>query len=223
MIIQPSGAPQQAHLVHTPMASQVPTPAAPAPQMPVTLGQNQVTATPAPQANALPAQELDDSVALAIAGVSSAVVKLSGDTFHQIKAEFRKMARPERLNTLAQLQMRIAALYALENEDTQRQVRQEQQERRYRQLEDSRRQTQNSQAASDQIVPQNQNVAAVDDISASSNGMLIPGMAHSSALKDDSHKRQQQQVQQHEGQIQGHPNQHNLLRHVHVSCFRLTF
>lgn len=48
------------------------------------------------------------------------------------------MPKPQRVQILAQLQMRIAAIYAIENEDTQRQVRLDQQERRHRQI-DTRR------------------------------------------------------------------------------------
>jgi hypothetical protein len=77
-----------------------------------------------------------------VAGVSQSVLRLTGDTFHQFKGEYRKMSKGERLGILAQMQMRIAAIYAIENEDMQRQQRLEQQERRHRQIEESRRQLQ---------------------------------------------------------------------------------
>ncbi|CAI4216144.1 unnamed protein product [Parascedosporium putredinis] len=62
-----------------------------------------------------PVLDAETSAAIAVAGVSQARVQI-----------------------LAQLQMRIAAIYAIENEDTQRQVRLDQQERRHRQI-DTRR------------------------------------------------------------------------------------
>lgn len=49
------------------------------------------------------------------------------------------MPKPQRLQELAHLQLHIAAIYAVENEDMQRQVRLEQQEKRHRQIDDGRR------------------------------------------------------------------------------------
>lgn len=46
-------------------------------------------------------------------------MQLSGDTFEQLKNEYRKMPDHERFQTLASLQLRIAALYAVESEDRQ--------------------------------------------------------------------------------------------------------
>lgn len=46
-------------------------------------------------------------------------VQLSGDTFLQLKNEYRKMPEHDRFQTLASLQLRIAALYAVESEDRQ--------------------------------------------------------------------------------------------------------
>ncbi|PKS06316.1 hypothetical protein jhhlp_007064 [Lomentospora prolificans] len=86
-----------------------------------------------------PAPDAETSAALAVAGVSQAVLRLTGDTFQQFKGEYRKMAKPQRVQILAQLQMRIAAIYAIENEDVQRQVRMEQQEKRHRQVDQTRR------------------------------------------------------------------------------------
>ena len=88
-----------------------------------------------------PTPDAETSAALAVAGVSQAVFRLTGDTFQQFKGEYRKMAKPQRVQMLAQLQMRIAAIYAIENEDVQRQVRMEQQEKRHRQIDQTRRQS----------------------------------------------------------------------------------
>lgn len=49
------------------------------------------------------------------------------------------MPKPQRLQELARLQLHVAALYAVENEDMQRQVRLEQQEKRHRMIDDGRR------------------------------------------------------------------------------------
>ena len=49
------------------------------------------------------------------------------------------MPKPQRLQELSHLQLHIAAIYAVENEDMQRQVRLEQQEKRHRVIDDGRR------------------------------------------------------------------------------------
>lgn len=46
-------------------------------------------------------------------------LQLSGDTFQQLKNEYRKIPDHERFQMLASLQLRIAALYAIEGEDRQ--------------------------------------------------------------------------------------------------------
>jgi len=51
------------------------------------------------------------------------------------------MSQPDRIGMLAQLQLRIAAIYALQNEDLQRQKRQEAQDRRHQEIKESRRRT----------------------------------------------------------------------------------
>ena len=86
-----------------------------------------------------PALDADTQTALAVAGVSQATVRLTGDTFQQIKGKYRKMPKPQRLQELSHLQLHIAAIYAVENEDMQRQVRLEQQEKRHRQIDEGRR------------------------------------------------------------------------------------
>lgn len=85
------------------------------------------------------ALDADTQTALAVAGVSQTNLRLTGDTFQQIKGKYRKMPKPQRLQELSHLQLHIAAIYAVENEDMQRQVRLEQQEKRHRQIDDGRR------------------------------------------------------------------------------------
>lgn len=86
-----------------------------------------------------PALDADTRTALAVAGVSQTSLRLTGDTFQQIKGKYRKMPKPQRLQELSHLQLHIAAIYAVENEDMQRQVRLEQQEKRHRQIDEGRR------------------------------------------------------------------------------------
>ncbi|PHH66755.1 hypothetical protein CDD81_5887 [Ophiocordyceps australis] len=86
-----------------------------------------------------PRPDPETSAVLQVAGVSDAVLRLSGDTFHRFKNDYRKMSQPERLGILAQMQLRIAAIYAVQNEDLQRQKRQDAQQRRHREIEESRR------------------------------------------------------------------------------------
>ncbi|PHH91057.1 hypothetical protein CDD83_1802 [Cordyceps sp. RAO-2017] len=85
-----------------------------------------------------PRPDAETSVALQVAGVSDSVLRLSGDTFHRFKNEYRKMSQPERMGILAQMQLRIAAIYALQNEDMQRQKRQEAKDKRHQEIEESR-------------------------------------------------------------------------------------
>jgi hypothetical protein len=86
-----------------------------------------------------PRPDLDSSAALQIAGVSADALRLTGDTFHQFKNEYRKMPQPERLGVLSQLQLRVAAIYAVQNEDIQRKTRRESLNRRHQEIEESRR------------------------------------------------------------------------------------
>ncbi|PHH73082.1 hypothetical protein CDD80_4066 [Ophiocordyceps camponoti-rufipedis] len=86
-----------------------------------------------------PRPDDETAVALQVAGVSDAVLRLSGDTFHRFKGEYRKMSQPERLGILAQMQLRIAAIYAVQNEDMQRQKRQDAQDKRHREIEENKR------------------------------------------------------------------------------------
>ncbi|RCI14629.1 hypothetical protein L249_6974 [Ophiocordyceps polyrhachis-furcata BCC 54312] len=86
-----------------------------------------------------PKPDDETAMALQVAGVSDNVLRLSGDTFHRFKGEYRKMSQPERLGILAQMQLRIAAIYAVQNEDMQRQKRQEAQDKRHRDIEENKR------------------------------------------------------------------------------------
>jgi hypothetical protein len=62
-------------------------------------------------------------------GAVDHTLRLNGDTFHQFMSDYRNMPRVDRLNALAQLQLRIAAIYAVQNEDAQRQETQDSQHR----------------------------------------------------------------------------------------------
>ena len=117
-----------------------------------------------------PQPDPETSAAIQVAGVSEAVLRLTGDTFAQFKGDYRKMSQPERFGILSQLQLRIAAIYAVQNEDLQRQRRQDALEKRHQQIEQNKaltplqslgiqnrpRQPRRSQQASTQNTPQSQ-------------------------------------------------------------------
>ncbi|OAQ59597.1 transcription factor, FAR1-related protein [Pochonia chlamydosporia 170] len=86
-----------------------------------------------------PRPDPETSAALQIAGVSNTALRLTGDTFHQFKTEYRKMTQGDRLSLLAQFQLRIAAIYAVQNEEMQRQKRQETQDQRHQAVVASRK------------------------------------------------------------------------------------
>nr|XP_036584010.1 uncharacterized protein CTRU02_06141 [Colletotrichum truncatum]KAF6793269.1 hypothetical protein CTRU02_06141 [Colletotrichum truncatum] len=132
------------------------------------------------QDNSIPTPDPMTSAALAVAGVSSSQMRLTGDTFHNFKAEYRKMTKPERIGVLAQLQLRVAALYAIENEDLQRQERQARQERKHQEIEDTRRKSQSSQQTQQPL----------------------------QQAQGQPQQQQQQQQQQHHPQAQQHQPQH---------------
>lgn len=87
-----------------------------------------------------PQPDPDTSAAIQVAGVSNAVLRLTGDTFHQFKTEYRRMSQPERMGILSQLQLRVAAIYAVQNEDLQRSQRQEALQKRHEEIDAQRRQ-----------------------------------------------------------------------------------
>ncbi|KAG5947519.1 hypothetical protein E4U53_006415 [Claviceps sorghi] len=86
-----------------------------------------------------PQLDANTSAALQVAGISNSALRLTGDTFQQLKTDYRKMSQPERLNALAQLQLRLAAIYTIQNEDMQRQQRQIAQDRRHLQADANRK------------------------------------------------------------------------------------
>ncbi|KAF4594865.1 Transcription factor, FAR1-related protein [Ophiocordyceps camponoti-floridani] len=110
------------------------TPEPPTPSEGSDVGEEETTVRPEG-----PRPDDETAVALQVAGVSDAVLRLSGDTFHRFKGEYRKMSQPERLGILAQMQLRIAAIYAVQNEDMQRQKRQDAQDKRHREIEENKR------------------------------------------------------------------------------------
>lgn len=83
--------------------------------------------------------DAETSSAIQVAGVSEAALRLTGDTFNQFKGEYRKLSHADRIQTLSTLQLRIAAIYAVQNEDMQRQRRQDAQDRRHREVDSNRR------------------------------------------------------------------------------------
>lgn len=85
-----------------------------------------------------PRPDADTSAVMQLAGVSDEAMRLTGDTFQQFKTEYRKMAQADRLGILAQMQMRIAAIYAIQNEDMQREKRLDAQRKRHQQIEEQR-------------------------------------------------------------------------------------
>ncbi len=88
--------------------------------------------------NHLPSLDPETSAAIQVAGVSEAALRLTGDTFNKFKGEYRKLSGPDRMQVLSTLQLRIAAIYAVQNEDMQRQRRQDAQDRRHRDIESNK-------------------------------------------------------------------------------------
>ncbi|KAG5917776.1 hypothetical protein E4U42_007115 [Claviceps africana] len=114
----------------------------PEPPTPAELNDDAADDTEPPAGRAPPSgPQLDanTSAALQVAGISSSALRLTGDTFQQLKTDYRKMSQPERLNALAQLQLRLAAIYTIQNEDMQRQQRQMAQDRRHLQADANRK------------------------------------------------------------------------------------
>ncbi|KAM0487047.1 hypothetical protein ACHAPX_000315 [Trichoderma viride] len=50
-----------------------------------------------------PRPDAQTATAIQLAGVSESTLRLTGDTFHQLKSDYRKMPQPDRLNALAQM------------------------------------------------------------------------------------------------------------------------
>ncbi|KAH7312575.1 hypothetical protein B0I35DRAFT_437318 [Stachybotrys elegans] len=85
-----------------------------------------------------PRTDPETAGALQLAGVQDTSIRLSGETFQQFKNEYRKMYHADRYSILSQLQLRIAAIYAVQNEELQRERRREAQSKRHRDIEESR-------------------------------------------------------------------------------------
>jgi hypothetical protein len=85
-----------------------------------------------------PGTDVETSEAMLAAGVSNPTLRLTGDTFSSFKAEYRKLSQPERIGVLSQLQLRVAALYAIQNEEIQRNKRQEVLRQRHQGIETAR-------------------------------------------------------------------------------------
>ncbi|KAM3434872.1 hypothetical protein MY4824_005202 [Beauveria thailandica] len=109
----------------------------------------------------LPALGPDTSAAISVAGVSEAAVRLTGDTFNQYKRDYRKLSPTDRMQLLSNMQMRIAAIYAIQNEDAQRQRRLEIQERRHREIDTAQGRPQQSRTSN---TYKRQRLSAVEDL-----------------------------------------------------------
>ena len=133
-----------------------------------------------------------------LAGVSNATLRLTGDTFHQFKSDYRKISQPERLGILSQLQLRIAAIYAVQNEELQRTKRQEDLQKRHSEIEAGRLQRQQQKRV------QRQHAAQQARQAQQQVGTPVQG-----------HMHPQQQQQHHMTQ----PNQHQ--QHMEQQQFQL--
>lgn len=87
-----------------------------------------------------PPPDAETAAALNVAGVSDAVLRLNGETFHQLKRLYRKMNQADRLEQMAQMQLKMAAIYAVQNEDMHRQRRQLAQDKRHKDVDAGRQQ-----------------------------------------------------------------------------------
>ncbi|KAF4810215.1 hypothetical protein CGCSCA5_v010824 [Colletotrichum siamense] len=153
------------------------------------------------QDDSIPTPDPETSRALAVAGVSTSQMRLTGDTFHNFKTEYRKMSKPERMGILAQLQLRVAALYAIENEDIQRQERQARQERKHQEIEDNRRKSQSAQQTQQQQQQQQQQTQAQ------------PQHHQQPQQHQPQHQTHQSHQQHQQPQAQNHNHNHN---HAHT-------
>ncbi|KAM3506645.1 hypothetical protein MY10362_002234 [Beauveria mimosiformis] len=108
-----------------------------------------------------PSDGEDEDAEDSIAGVSEAAVRLTGDTFNQYKRDYRKLSPTDRMQLLSNMQMRIAAIYAIQNEDAQRQRRLEIQERRHREIDTAQGRPQQSTMSN---TYKRQRLSAVEDL-----------------------------------------------------------
>jgi flagellar biosynthesis GTPase FlhF len=178
---------------HEPGTPDPPSPVAPVSEMEDN-DESALDATPSASADAAQPDN-DTSVALQLAGVSNTALRLTGETFHQIKSEYRKMAQHERLSILSQMQLRIAAIYAVQNEDVQRNQRSEAQKRRHSEIEEGRKPRQSNkqktrrQNQQTQQNQQNQQPQAQQD-------QLTPQPQQAQPQQQQPQQQQPQQVQQ---------------------------
>ncbi|OBR04434.1 Peptidase family T4 [Colletotrichum higginsianum IMI 349063] len=146
---------------------------------------------------------------LAVVGVTPSTMRLTGDTFHNFKTEYRKMAKPERLATLAQMQLRIAAIYAVENEDMQRQERQARQEKKHQEVEQNRRKSQSVQQSQQQQPPQQQQQQQhPSQPQPQPTQPAQPAPQQQTMPQQQQHQLQHQQVQHQQHQQHPHRQQH---------------
>ncbi|KAH6707328.1 hypothetical protein EV126DRAFT_357012 [Verticillium dahliae] len=162
-----------------------------------------------------PTLDPDTQAALAVAGVSSSAMRLTGETFHQFKGEYRRMSKPERIGNLAQMQMRIAAIYAVENEDLQRQERQARQEKKHQEIEEGnrRRVAEQSQQQQHQQQQQQHQVQQHQQQQQQQQHQQAQQQAHQQ--QQAQQQAQQQQVQQQHAQQQQHQVQQQVQQQVH--------
>ncbi|CEJ93763.1 hypothetical protein VHEMI09332 [[Torrubiella] hemipterigena] len=121
-----------------------------------------------------PLPDVETSAALQVAGVSDSALRLSSETFKQFKLDYRKMMPHERMQQLATLQLRIAALYAVQNEDMQRQRRMDVQQRRHNEIEQAR----NQPSQTPRRNRNKRNLQPEEDITHLQPPTLQPGLSH---------------------------------------------
>lgn len=129
-----------------------------------------------------------------MAGVPDSALRLTGDIFHQFKTDYRKMPHAERLSALAHLQLRIAAIYAVQNEDMQRQRRQDAMDKRHKELDANRKrpgdQTRNSKRQRSQLDRSQPAMASTSNSQQQSSHIAIPDTSRShapQAIMDEPH------------------------------------
>ncbi|KAM3482239.1 hypothetical protein MY8738_004078 [Beauveria namnaoensis] len=135
----------------------------------------------------LPALGPDTSAAISVAGVSETAVRLTGDTFNQYKRDYRKLSPTDRMQLLSNMQMRIAAIYAIQNEDAQRQRRLEIQERRHREIDTAQGRPQQSRTSN---TYKRQRLSVVEDLEYDQmvrQSAKLPGGQRRSAAEDPNY------------------------------------
>lgn len=152
-----------------------------------------------------PRPDPDTSAALQVAGVSNAVLRLTGDTFHQFKTDYRKMSQPERLGILSQLQLRIAAIYAVQNEDVQRSKRHEASQKRHNEIEANKRQRLQQKRTHRQ--QQQQQQVGTPDQTHMQPQQQMPSQQHPHHMPQPNQGQQQHHLSQQQFQLPDSPSQ----------------